>query len=69
MARDKELNRWCSVKKTCQYRDEREEMQDVHTFRTKKDNINLKKKVLPSIFAEYAFHSITFSNLVTLRYW
>nr|CAG4644785.1 EOG090X05XL [Leptodora kindtii] len=52
MARDKELNRWCSVKKTCQYRDEREEMQDVHTFRTKKDNINLKKKVLPSIFAE-----------------
>jgi len=51
-ARDKELNRWCSVKKTSQYRAENEEMQDVYTFKTKKGNLDLKKKLLPSLFNE-----------------
>jgi len=51
-ARDKELNRWCSVKKTCQYRPEHEEMQDVYTFKTKKGNFDLKKKLMPSLFNE-----------------
>nr|CAG4648651.1 EOG090X05XL [Polyphemus pediculus] len=51
-ARDKELNRWCSVKKTCQYRAENEEINDVHTFKNKKKNLELKKKLLPSLFVE-----------------
>nr|CAG4637003.1 EOG090X05XL [Ceriodaphnia reticulata] len=52
VARDKELNQWCSVKKMSQYRTEQEEKQDFYTYITKKRNISLKKRVLPSIFVE-----------------
>merc|ERR1712191_7908 len=51
-ARDKDLNRWCSVKKTSQYRAENEELQDLHTFKTKRRNLELKKKLMPSLFVE-----------------
>nr|CAG4641688.1 EOG090X05XL [Eurycercus lamellatus] len=51
-ARDKELNNWCSVKKMSQYRTETEELQEFYTFKTKRKNALLKKKMLPSLFAE-----------------
>nr|CAH0107860.1 unnamed protein product [Daphnia galeata] len=52
VAREKELNQWCSVKKMSQYRTEREEMNDYYTYITKKKNLSLKKRVLPSVFVE-----------------
>nr|CAG4651816.1 EOG090X05XL [Triops cancriformis] len=52
LARDKELNKWCSVKKTCQYRNDDEEIRDQKAYSTKKNNIMLKKKILTSVFAE-----------------
>jgi len=52
MAKDKELNRWCSLKKAIQYRPEHVEKYDVIAFDRKGKNINLKKKYLPSLFTE-----------------
>ena len=51
-APDKELNAWCSLRKTCSYRDDEEERRDVAVFRGKGRNFELKKKVLPSLFKE-----------------
>ncbi|XP_054717997.1 protein KRI1 homolog [Uloborus diversus] len=51
-ANDKELNRWCSVKKTCQYRDEEEELYDVQAFKKKSQNEFSKKKVFQSLYGE-----------------
>ncbi|CAB4067381.1 KRI1 [Lepeophtheirus salmonis] len=49
-APDRELNAWCSLKKTCQYRDERDEKADVVSYENKRGNIQLKEKILPSLF-------------------
>ena len=51
-APDRELNAWCSLRKTCSYRDDEEERRDVAVFRGKGRNFELKKKVLPSLFKE-----------------
>ena len=51
-APDRELNAWASLKKTCQYRSEAEEQQDIQEFKRKGGNLNLKKKLLPSIFKQ-----------------
>ncbi|KAH7971508.1 hypothetical protein HPB49_025276 [Dermacentor silvarum] len=58
-AKDKELNRWCSVKKTCQHRTENEEMQDLHTFQRRATNDALKRKIFPSLYTEPAETSET----------
>ncbi|CAL1277260.1 unnamed protein product [Larinioides sclopetarius] len=49
-AQDKELNRWCSVKKTCQYRDDKDEIYDVQAFKKKAQNLETKKKILTSVY-------------------
>merc|ERR1740128_772463 len=49
-ADDKELNAWVSLRKTCQYRSAEEERRDVHVFKNKGKNLQLKKKILPSVY-------------------
>merc|ERR1711997_1253920 len=41
-----------SLKKTCQYRSEQEEKADIEEYSKKKNNLSLKKKILPSLFAQ-----------------
>jgi len=49
-AKDSELNAWSSLRKTCQYRTEQDEWKDFHVFKNKSKDINLKKKILPTLF-------------------
>ncbi|XP_042900456.2 protein KRI1 homolog [Parasteatoda tepidariorum] len=51
-AEDKELNRWCSIKKTCQYRQKDEEKYDVQAFKKKAQIPALKQKILTSVYSE-----------------
>ena len=51
-APDRELNAWASLKKTCQYRTDAEEQEDILEFKRKGGNLNLKKKLLPSMFKQ-----------------
>ena len=51
-APDRELNAWASLKKTCQFRAEQEETRDLQLYKSKGNNIELKKKMLPSLFME-----------------
>lgn len=50
MAKDRELNRWCSIKKVVQHRQEHVEKNERMIYGKKAQNINLKKKTLPSLF-------------------
>lgn len=52
MAKDKELNRWCSLKKAVQRRPENVEKYDQIAYSKKASNIALKKKLLPSLFVD-----------------
>ena len=51
-APDRELNSWASLKKTCQYRSNEDEDKDIKEYAKKKNNVSLKKKILPSLFKE-----------------
>ncbi|XP_042337481.1 protein KRI1 homolog [Plectropomus leopardus] len=51
-ADDKELNQWCSLKKTCMFRSEKEEMSDLKNYKIKAKNEKKKKEVLSSVYSE-----------------
>jgi len=49
-AGDKELNSWCSLKKTSQYCTKNEEMNDVYLYKNKAKNMDKKRKILASVY-------------------
>lgn len=49
-ADDRDLNAWCSLKKTSQYRSKDEELRDYHTYRNKAKNLEKKQKILASVY-------------------
>lgn len=52
LAKERELNKWCSLKKMVQYRPEHVEKYDQIAYSKKANNMNLKQKILPSLFSE-----------------
>ncbi|XP_077981504.1 protein KRI1 homolog [Glandiceps talaboti] len=51
-AKERELNQWASLKKTCQYRPEEDELKEVKIFQKKAKNEAKKKRVFTSLYSE-----------------
>lgn len=49
-AEERELNSWCSLKKTCMYRSEKDELCDVKNFQIKAQNVRRKEEVFKSLY-------------------
>ena len=47
---DKELNKWCSIKKMSQYREDNEEKYDLKSYSNKAKNLELKQKILKTYY-------------------
>jgi protein KRI1 len=50
MADDKELNKWCPLKKAFEHKPEYKELNDVKMFKQKACNEVLKRKIFKSLF-------------------
>ena len=50
MADDKELNKWCSLKKALQYKPEHAELNDIKMYKQKAKNETLKRKIFTSLY-------------------
>ncbi|XP_061703048.1 protein KRI1 homolog isoform X2 [Syngnathoides biaculeatus] len=51
-ADDKDLNRWCSLKKTCMFRSDHIEMNDLKNYKLKSQNEKKKREILSSVYSE-----------------
>uniref|UniRef100_UPI0037E8248A protein KRI1 homolog n=1 Tax=Semicossyphus pulcher TaxID=241346 RepID=UPI0037E8248A len=51
-ANEKELNSWCSLKKTCMFRSDKEEMSDLKNYKIKAQNEKKKREILSSMYSE-----------------
>ncbi|KAI7803369.1 protein KRI1 homolog isoform X2 [Triplophysa rosa] len=51
-AEERELNSWCSLRKTCMYRAETEELREVNNFQIKARNAKKKEQVFKSLYSE-----------------
>ncbi|XP_032674778.1 protein KRI1 homolog isoform X2 [Odontomachus brunneus] len=52
MADDKELNKWCSLKRALQHKSEHVEMQEIQSYKQKAKNEMFKRKILKSLYTE-----------------
>lgn len=52
MANTRELNHWASVKKAVQIRPKKVELQEVELYKRKASNERIKRKILPSLYAQ-----------------
>ncbi|XP_077591472.1 protein KRI1 homolog [Stigmatopora nigra] len=51
-ADDKELNKWCSLKKACMFRSDHEERKDLKNYKIKSKNTKKKREIFQSVYSE-----------------
>ncbi|KAM8844989.1 protein KRI1 homolog [Spinachia spinachia] len=51
-ANDKELNQWCTLKKTCMFRSDKAETSDLKNYQIKAQNVKRKREILSSVYSE-----------------